>query len=367
MISSNYSIFGRGYAKPFEFVVKTDNAGTSATNQFTIPTTGSGYNYTIKTSDGQTISGITGSYTITFPSIGTYTIKISGVFPKIYFNNGGDKLKILSVNNWGIYGLGVFSYTNNFYVCTNLTAIGSDVANFNLITTGDNCFGFCKIATLPTDMTLNLLVTGLGMFRGNLFLSLPSSMNLPNLTNGSTMFYDGKLTSLPSSMTLPLLTNGTSMFFSNDITTLPSSMNLPLLTNGSSMFSGNGLTSLPSGMNLPLLTNGTSMFFTNSLTSLPSGMNLPNLTNGSNMFWTNSLTDLPIGMTLPKLTNGSNMFRDCTINTIRYSQLLIDMAANNPNNNVTFHGGLSKYNTAGQTARNTLTSRGWIITDGGLE
>jgi hypothetical protein len=36
-------------------------------------------------------------------------------------------------------------------------------------------------------------------------------------------------------------------------------------------------------------------------------------------------------------------------------------------NNVSFGGGNSKYNTNGQTARNTLSAKNWTFTDGGLE
>jgi hypothetical protein len=85
------------------------------------------------------------------------------------------------------------------------------------------------------------------------------------------------------------------------------------------------------------------------------------------MFLSNNLTSLPTGMGLSLLTNGSFMFIGNTINTARYSQLLIDLEAGNPNNNVAFHGGNSQYNAAGQTARNALIARGWTITDGGLE
>ena len=63
------------------------------------------------------------------------------------------------------------------------------------------------------------------------------------------------------------------------------------------------------------------------------------------------------------------MFRDITINTTRYSQLLVDMEDLNPNNSVSFHGGNSLYNSTGETARNILTggTRSWTILDGGLE
>jgi len=66
----------------FIITVKTDNAGTSNSDQFTIPHQGAfAYNYDIETSDGQIITGANGaSYTITFPSAGTYDIKIKGIF-----------------------------------------------------------------------------------------------------------------------------------------------------------------------------------------------------------------------------------------------------------------------------------------------
>lgn len=50
------------------FSAKTDNDSTSESNQFTIPTTETGYLYDIETSDGQTITGLTGDTTITSPS-----------------------------------------------------------------------------------------------------------------------------------------------------------------------------------------------------------------------------------------------------------------------------------------------------------
>ena len=65
----------------FVISVKTDNTGGSANDQFTIPTRLGGYDYTIETSDGQTINNVTGNYTITFPTPGTYDILISGDFP----------------------------------------------------------------------------------------------------------------------------------------------------------------------------------------------------------------------------------------------------------------------------------------------
>ena len=62
----------------FIFDVKSDNAGTSNSNQMTIPTDIGTYLYDAETSDGQLITGNTGNLTISFPTAGTYTIFISG-------------------------------------------------------------------------------------------------------------------------------------------------------------------------------------------------------------------------------------------------------------------------------------------------
>ena len=101
----------------FVIQVKTDNAGTSSNTQFTIPTTGSGYNYNVDcNNDGfNEATNQTGDYTCDFNNlangvsggVGTYTVRIkdnTGVatgFPRIHFDNGGDRLKIISLDQWG--------------------------------------------------------------------------------------------------------------------------------------------------------------------------------------------------------------------------------------------------------------------------
>ena len=127
---------------------------------------------------------------------------------------------------------------------------------------------------------------------------------------------------------------------------------------------------LPNSLTFEAAVLGTNALLFNSLTSLPPQMNLPNLQVADNMLRGNSFTDLPVGMTLPNLTDGTNFLLDSTINTERYSQLLVDMAAGNNNTNVPFHGGSSKYNDAGEVARNALADaagRNWSFTDGGKE
>ena len=123
---------------------------------------------------------------------------------------------------------------------------------------------------------------------------------------------------------------------------------------------------LPNSLTFESAVLGRNALVFNNLTSLPPQMNLPNLQVADSMLRDNSFTDLPVGMTLPNLTDGTNFLLGSTINTERYSQLLVDMEAGNSNTNVSFHGGNSKYNAAGETARNLLiANQNWTIEDGG--
>jgi surface protein len=94
---------------PFITVWQTDAEGgddryQSANNQIRIGTTGSGYNFTIDWGDGTIEENQTEGKTHTYQSSGTYTIKITGPFPRLYFREdyrGYDNAKILSVEQWG--------------------------------------------------------------------------------------------------------------------------------------------------------------------------------------------------------------------------------------------------------------------------
>jgi len=113
----------------FIMLVKTDNAGTSASDQFTIPTTGTGYNYDVDWGDGTTSTGVTGSTTHTFPSAGNYVVKISEVFPRIYFNGNGDRRKLLEVQNWG--NIVWSNMQSAFDSCTQMDVTATDVPDLS--------------------------------------------------------------------------------------------------------------------------------------------------------------------------------------------------------------------------------------------
>jgi len=123
----------------FVISVKTDNAGGSADNQFIVPTRFGVYNYTIETSDGQTINNVTGDYTITFPTPGTYDILISGDFPWYRGRYSADKDKLIEVKNWGI--IAWENFDGAFAGCNNLTVISAtDVPDLSNVTNLSSMF-----------------------------------------------------------------------------------------------------------------------------------------------------------------------------------------------------------------------------------
>jgi hypothetical protein len=306
----------------FIIEVDTTKAGTPS-DQFQFTGAEGDYDVVAKQNDivVATFNDLSGQQTITLPSSGVFILEVSAKstngFTGLRFNNSGDKRKLTKINQWG-----VFSDTRDslFSFCVNLTQIADDNDWLNSITDGTLLFQLCGLTSLPTTLTLSSLVIGSQMFQKCPIASLPSEMTLNNLDSGIAMFIQCDLTSLPSGMIL------------ND------------------------------------LRNGQNMFNSNNLSELPIQMTLNSLEKGDQLFRSNNLTDLPVGIKFGSLTDGELILSESTINTTRYSQLLVDMENLNSNNNLRFHGGNSEYNTTGETARDLLTTnQSWTISDGGLE
>jgi surface protein len=112
---------------PFITTWKTDNPGVSCSSCITIPTTGGGYNYDVDWENDGVYDDFAVSDEIThdYGAPGTYQVAIRGAFPRIYFNNQGDKEKILSVDQWG--DVSWVNMNSAFRGCINLTVQADDV------------------------------------------------------------------------------------------------------------------------------------------------------------------------------------------------------------------------------------------------
>lgn len=142
--NTDNSVTYNGDWAPGEFImrVKTDNPGVTSSNQIRIPTTGGGYNYNVDWGDGNTSTGHTGDATHTYSSVGTYTVKISGMFPRVYFNDGGDKKKLLTIEQWGNNAWDYFARA--FKGCSNLTILAIDAPNLSNVNNMSEMFFYAS-------------------------------------------------------------------------------------------------------------------------------------------------------------------------------------------------------------------------------
>lgn len=140
------SIFNSPTADTDDFVitVKTDNPGDSEDWEFTIPTQLSptySYSFDVDCDDNGSVDifNATGDVTCDYsPLPGTYTIRIkdnTGLgtgFPHIYFNDSGDKAKLVSIDQWGT---GEWrSMYRSFFGCSNLAGQATDVPDLSYVT-----------------------------------------------------------------------------------------------------------------------------------------------------------------------------------------------------------------------------------------
>ncbi len=313
----------------FVITVKTDNAGVSLSTQFIIPTTGSGYNYNVDCNNDGTneATAQTGNYTCSYDIVGTYTVRIkdnSGLgtgFPRIYFNNGGDRKKLLTIAQWGT---GKWtSMASAFYGCQSVTMTATDVPNLSGV----------------TDMSS--MFSGAYAFNGDI-----GAWNTASVTNMSGLF-----------------TYAT--FFNQDI----GAWNTASVTNMNNMFGYAGVFNQNIGAwNTASVTNMNQMFFSaDDFNQDISAWNTANVTNMGGMFYFDTLFNQNLGgWNVSSLLSASSMFASAGLSTSNYDALLIGWNAQNLKPSVTLDGGSAKYCLAASARANMIASDLWTISDGGF-
>jgi surface protein len=395
---------------PFQMVVRT----TAPSESFTIPCQNVGtFNATVDWGDGSPTSAITSwndaDLAHTYATAGDYTISITGDFPNIYFNNTGDKLKVISVTQLGEVGWQTLA--NSFTGCNNLASFASGTTNTSAVTSMREMFFGCAKLTSANVGSLNTAsVTDMVRMFGTcqLLSSIDvSGFNTASVINMSSMFTGcTALTSLDlSGFDTSSVTNMSAMFSSSSnltsinlssfdtssVTTMEalftgctdlasldlSNFDTSAVLNMFQMFTGcSSLTTLDlSNFDTAAVTNMSQMFFNCSgLTSLDvSSFDTAAVTNMSVMFFgCAGLTDVRVDLfdiTGLNSTGDLNSFMGgVTLDTARYDATLIAWDAQAVLSNLSPDFGSSKYTPGGaaEAARtNLITSDSWTISDGG--
>jgi len=416
---------------PFTSTWKTDNAGASSSNQIQIPTIPNGNYYFKITWDDGNEDIITDwdqkELRHTYATEGTYEVNIYGIFEGFNFNasnaNGGDRLKILDISQWGD------SFTlqsNAFNSCSNLNITAADAPSDveSLSATFANCSSLTDIPGMSTwDMSK---ITNLpSTFQGCTSLTtFPGIENLDTSSfTGLSFTFDG-CTNFNADISAWNVSNCTSLFatfrlctsFNQDI----SSWNVGKVISFQSTFQGSRFNQ---NINSWDTSSATSMFATfreNTAFNQPlnnwdvskvtfirgmfrgatsfnqdiSSWNVSNITDftdfllanrvfnqdlsswpilGKVAIWFRAFSEFPpVNFSLASWdvsgsTNLRGTINPATFSSANYSATLIGWAAQpfiRPN--TVFNVGSVQYSAEAAAARATLVDTyGWTITDGG--
>jgi len=357
LILISFFTLSHAFAQEFITTWKTDNPGTSNSTSITIPTfPGETYSYDVDWDNDGTYNftdvGITGSVTHDFGAPGTYTIAIreslsGGAFPRIYFNDSGDKAKIISIDQWG--EIAWSSMESSFFGANNLIGNANDVPNLSNVTDMSNMFRSAVSFNQDIgDWNTTAITNMTGAFSSSIFNQDIGSWDTTNVTSMVGVF-DGNVA------------------FNQDI----SNWNTSNVTSMSNMFRnafdfnqdiGDWDTSKVTNMEL-MFRNAQD--FNQDI----GGWNTSMVTNMVNMFRGASTFNQNLGgWDIENVINLSNMLIGTSISVANYDALLIGWEAQNVNPNLALSTGTAsslKYCNGAQARANLIASDGWTINDAG--
>lgn len=387
---------------PFITTWNTENPGSSNNSQITIPTFGSGYNYDIfweevgNPGNNGSLSAQTGDATLIFPSAGIYRVEISGDFPRIFFNDLGDKEKILTVAQWG--DIAWNSMGKAFYGCKNLTMPATDAPDLSNVTDMSAMFRgavsfngtisgwdvsqmtsmehmFYEAGSFNHDIsswnvskveTMQYMFSGAGSFNQAI-----GGWNVGNVKNMTGMFRDaGSFNQDIGAWNVSSVENMRSMFsgasaFNQNV----GSWNVGNVTDMGMMFSvASAFNQDIGGWDVGKVTDMQWMFNgASSFNQDISGWNVSNLKLTFRMFSFASSFNQNIGSwDVSNVVSMGSMFAGATLSSCIYDAILEGWSQLNLQQNVDFDGGGSQYSSDALATRQSIIDNfGWTITDGG--
>lgn len=358
-------------ALPFISTWRTTNTsvGSTALNQVKLPLISAGtYNFVVNWGDGNSDTITTWNQaqtTHTYTSSGDYTITITGNCRGWQFANTGDRLKILTISQWGILTFTVSNSPNTgaFQGCSNLNVTATDTPVF--LSGGQQGFfracaslvGNSSFANWDVSMINNMVrfFDGCTNFNQNI-----NNWDVSNVTNCDSMFLSCANYNQPmNNWDVGACTFFGQMFRSASIFNQNiGSWN----TSAGQTFAG--MFNLASAFN-----NGGSDTIKNW--NVSNGQVFSSVNNG--LFQSATAFTQPIGdWNVSKATNLQDIMRNKT--SANYSATNLDEIYNKwslltfVNTGLTANFGTIKYTSAGSAGRAILTGapNNWTITDGGI-
>ena len=317
-VLQNYNAMKDRFA--FIFTVDTTKTGVSTSTQFKLPLVSSGsINFVVEWGDGTTDTITTfdqAQTTHTYSSGGTYEIKIRGLLKGWQFANGGDKLKMGVIKNWGCLDISVSS---GFYGCSNMTCVASDAPTISSTSLSDYFRACTNFNGAIGNWDVSNVTSLFAMFYGaSSFASPLNNWNVSKVQDFRALFVFTPYNSPLNNWDTSSATDMGEMFnvagsFNQDI----SNWDVSKVTNMHFAFASSPFNQNIGSWNVSGVTDMSYMFnsssFNNGGSSTINNWNTSNVTNMSNMFNSNSSFNQNIGSwNVSKVTNFSLMFRSAS-------------------------------------------------------
>lgn len=330
------------------------SSGSSANNQILLPLVESGsYNFLVQWGDDD--SDYITSYsdtdkTHTYDSPGIYDVNITGNLEGWQFVNGGDKLKLLEISQWGTVNLGNAGYY--FFGCENLDLTATDPLNLTGTTTLYQAFYGC--ANLGSNGNMN-------------------GWDVSSVTDMSWMFADASAFDQDiGGWDVSSVTNMYRMFyqahgFNQDI----GDWNVSSVTNMKEMFpDANAFNQDIGDWDVSSVTNMFGTFAGMSVFNQDIGRwDVSSVTDMRYMFIDATAFNQDIGdWNVSSVIYMYNMFEGVSLSNTNYNALLQGWSQLALKDGVTFDAGNSQYSLGGVTAiarQYIIDTFTWSISDGG--
>jgi len=385
----------------FIIEVDTTKAGTPS-DQFQFTGAEGDYDVIAKKNDivVANFNDLSNQETITLPSSGVYVLEVIpkevNGFNQIQFNNGGDKLKITDVKQWGTIVWSSFNAA--FFGCSNMLTTATDVPNLSSVT---DMFAMFLGATSANPDTSNWdvsnvtdmryvfsgatsanpdvsnwdvsSVTDMGLLFYNASSANPdvSNWDVSSVTNMGFIFRDA--TSANPDVSNWNVSNVTDIrYMFRDATSAnpdTSNWDVSSVTNMYGMFrdatSANPGTS---NWDVSSVTNMNSMFSgATSANPDTSNWDVSSVTNmGAMFYFAPSANPDTSNWDVSNVTNMGNMFENSNLSVENLTACYENWSQLTLKQNVEFGAGTIKYNASGQAGRDILVNTyNWSITDGG--
>ena len=286
------------------------------------------YNYTVNWGDGSISKNVDKSITHTYAKDGNYTVKINGVFPAIYLDNGGHDLnipnyignpdKLIEIKQWG--DIKWKSFRLAFAGAHDLKITATDTPNLKNVKDMSGAFADDDTNTFNNINNWNVSnVTDMGwMFYGATSFNQPlNNWNVSNVTSMRSMFYGATSFNQPlNNWNVSNVTSMKGMFYGATAFNQPlNNWDVTNVTDMSWMFHGATAFNQPlNNWNVSNVTNMDGMFQSATAFNQPlNNWDVTNVTNMKGMFYKATAFNQPLNnWNVSNVTDMSWMFAGAT-------------------------------------------------------